>query len=43
GLSIAKDVVSAHGGDIWAESEWGRGTTIYFTLPYEVIEEVDAG
>ncbi|WP_408608667.1 cell wall metabolism sensor histidine kinase WalK [Exiguobacterium flavidum] len=41
GLSIAKDVVAAHSGDIWAESEWGRGTTIYFTLPYEAIEEVD--
>jgi signal transduction histidine kinase len=33
GLSIAKYLVEAHGGEIWAESEMGRGTTISFTLP----------
>ena len=34
GLSIAKYIVEAHGGKIWAESEMGRGTRISFTLPY---------
>jgi signal transduction histidine kinase len=33
GLSIAKYLVEAHDGKIWAESEIGRGTTISFTLP----------
>lgn len=33
GLSIAKYLVDAHGGKIWAESEAGRGTKISFTLP----------
>jgi two-component system, OmpR family, sensor histidine kinase VicK len=33
GLAIAKEIILAHGGDIWAESEWGQGTTIHFTLP----------
>jgi signal transduction histidine kinase len=32
GLSIAKYLVEAHGGKIWAESEAGRGTKISFTL-----------
>ena len=41
GLSIAKEVVSSHGGDIWAESEFGRGTTIYFTIPFDTIVEVN--
>jgi signal transduction histidine kinase len=33
GLSIAKYIVEAHGGKIWAESVTGEGTKISFTLP----------
>jgi signal transduction histidine kinase len=33
GLTIAKGLVAAHGGEIHASSEPGRGTTITFTLP----------
>ena len=33
GLYIARSIVTAHGGEIWVESELGRGTTITFTLP----------
>ena len=33
GLTIAKGIIEAHGGRIWAESEMGAGTTIHFTLP----------
>jgi signal transduction histidine kinase len=36
GLAIAKGLVSAHGGEIAAESVAGKGTTIRFTLPREV-------
>jgi PAS domain S-box-containing protein len=32
GLSIAKGIVEAHGGKIWAESELGKGTSFSFTL-----------
>jgi K+-sensing histidine kinase KdpD len=33
GLPIARAIVEAHGGRIWAESQLGEGASIYFSLP----------
>jgi K+-sensing histidine kinase KdpD len=33
GLPIARAIIEGHGGRIWAESNLGEGTTIYFSLP----------
>lgn len=33
GLSISKRLVELHGGQMWFESELGKGTTFFFTLP----------
>ena len=33
GLAISKEIVLAHHGQIWAESQQGKGSTFHFTLP----------
>ncbi|GEM_PF-493760 len=37
GLAISKGIVEGHGGEIYVESDAGKGATFYFTLPRDVI------
>ena len=41
GLSISKAYVEMLGGTIWVESEEGKGTTFYFTTPYNTEPKKD--
>lgn len=40
GLSICKAYIEKIGGEIWLESEKGKGSTFYFTVPYKPVEYV---
>ncbi len=39
GLILCKEFIEKHNGKIWAESEFGKGSTFYFTIPI-VIEQL---
>ncbi|WP_010290544.1 cell wall metabolism sensor histidine kinase WalK [Kurthia massiliensis] len=41
GLAISREMIIAHNGKIWAESIEGKGTSVFFTLPYDLDDEED--
>ncbi len=43
GLPVARAIVEAHGGHIWAKSQLGAGTTFYFSLPRHGLSAAGVG
>jgi two-component system sensor histidine kinase VicK len=43
GLAISKEIILAHKGKIWAESEHGKGSAFHFTIPKKIEEKKKIG
>jgi len=43
GLFISKYIVNLLGGKIWVDSQLSNGTTFYFTIPYETMQQTVVG
>jgi light-regulated signal transduction histidine kinase (bacteriophytochrome) len=41
GLAVCKKIVDYYNGNIWFDSEIGKGTTIHFSLPKRKAEDTD--
>lgn len=39
GLAICRGIIESQGGKVWVESEKGKGSTFYFTVPFNPIKE----